>query len=224
MTTRPIALVAGLAGLALAPVVARGAQIQTDRSCYLNSSSSTVSVSGSGFAPSQPYQVSLNGQPLSGGTGTTDASGNLTGTFSVPALTGGVREAREVLAVQQGSTMVTSVFRVTKFVADFMPDHGNPKSLRVRFAAYGFGLLAPNQTVYVHYVRPNGRVRATYRLGKARGVCGKIKRTAQRRLFPFHADPGEWRLQFDTQPRYVKGSSSSDFLFYTVRVQIRRLT
>ena len=224
MTTRPIALVAGLAGLALAPVVARAAQIQTDRSCYLNSSSSTVSVSGSGFAPSQPYQVSLNGQPLTGGTGTTDASGNLTGTFSVPSLGTGVREAREILSVQQGSNTAMTVFRVTKFVADFTPDRGNPGSLRVRFAAYGFNLLAPGQTVYVHYVRPNGTVRATYRLGRARGVCGKIKRTAERRLFPFRAAPGDWRLQFDTQPRFVKGSSSSDFLFYTVRVQIRRLT
>ena len=103
------------------------------------------------------------------------------------------------------------------------PAHGRTPS-RLPLEVWGFSETGARRTVYVHYVRPNGKVRATYRLGRARGVCGKIKRTAQRRLFPFRADPGDWRLQFDTQPRFVKGSSSSDFLFYTVRVQIRRLT
>jgi hypothetical protein len=112
---------------------------------------------------------------------------------------------------------------VTTFKADFAPGSGNPSSLRVRFSVFGFALAAPGRSVYVHYIRPNGKRKKTVRLGKARGVCGKIERTAKRRLFPFRAERGNWKLQFDTSKRYRRGKSTSDFLFYTLGVRISRI-
>ena len=75
----------------------------------------------------------------------------------------------------------------------------------MRFKVFGFGLVTANPIVYLHYVRPNGKLKRTIRLGRAQGVCGQIKRTARKKLFPFSAERGKWKLQFDTRRRYRKG-------------------
>jgi hypothetical protein len=213
-----------LALLLAAPGAASGAQIATDRGCYLDKRN--VTLSGTGFTPGAPYQVTLDGQPITGGTGRVDPAGGVTGTF-VPRLSdqgARIRQHRYTLAVQEGSNTAATQFTVTKFLADFNPASGDPKRLRVRFSVYGFGLSAPNPEVYLHYVRPDGKLRRTIRLGRAKGSCGAIKRTARKRLFPFDAARGTWRLQFDTNREYRVGKPSSDFLFYTVGVRIRRLS
>ena len=77
----------------------------------------------------------------------------------------------------------------------------------MRFKVFGFGLVTANPIVYLHYVRPNGKLKRTIRLGSAQGVCGQIKRTSRKKLFPFSAERGKWKLQFDTRKRYRKGSA-----------------
>lgn len=221
---RPMARPALLAAaLALVPAsAAHAAQVTTDRSCYLESSSSKVAMSGTGFTPGAAYQVVLDGQPLPGGTGTVAPDGSVSGSFTPPALSGS-DEAAHSLTVQEGANVASAPFTVTTFKADFAPGSGNPSTLRVRFSVFGFALAAPNRTVYVHYIRPNGKRKKTVKLGKAKGVCGKIDRTAKRRLFPFKAERGNWRLQFDTSKKFRRGTTSSDFLFYTLGVKISRL-
>jgi len=103
------------------------------------------------------------------------------------------------------------------------PGTGNPKTLRVRYKVFGFGLVDPNPAVYLHYVRPNGKLKRTIRLGKAQGVCGQITRTSKKKLFPFHAQRGTWRLQFDTHKRYRKGKQGVNFLYYTISVTIKKV-
>jgi hypothetical protein len=221
MTARSRALVAALALATAVPAAASAAQIQTDRSCYQDNAG-TVAVSGNGFEPNQPYQVTLDGQPLPNGTGTTDAAGGLAGSFPTPELSGNSVHAY-TLGIVQGANAPTTSFSVTPFFADFSPGSGNPKTLHVRFKVFGFGLVTANPSVYLHYVRPNGKLKRTIRLGRAQGICGQIKRTARKKLFPFHAERGKWRLQFDTRKTYRKGVQGSDFLFYTVSVTIRRI-
>ena len=65
MNTRSSALAAVLALAAAVPAAASAAQIQTDRSCYQDNTG-TVAVCGNGFEPSQPYQVTLDGQAAAG--------------------------------------------------------------------------------------------------------------------------------------------------------------
>jgi hypothetical protein len=221
MTTRFTAVAAALFVAATLPAAASAAQIQTDRGCYL-ANSGNVAVSGNGFDPNQPYQVTLDGQPLAGGTGTTDAAGGVTGSFATPKLAGTSEHAYTV-GIVQGANAPTSGFSVTPFNADFTPGAGNPKTLRVRFKVNGFGLVDPNPIVYVHYVRPNGKVKRTTKLGKAQGVCGQIKQTSRKRLFPFKAERGKWKLQFDTQKSYRKGVKGADFLYYTIGVTIKKV-
>ena len=59
----------------------------------------------------------------------------------------------------------------------------------------------------------------TIRLGQLRGPCGVLK-TSPRRLFPFKAATGEWLLQYDTRPRYTRGTSTSTFLWSSRKITI----
>lgn len=217
---RRLALALPLA-LLLAPAAARGAAVQADRACYLETDKTTVTITGNGFTPGQPYTVSLDGQPLTGGAGALDDGGAMRGAFTPPLLGDDVQEKMFTVGVQSDALLATTTFTVTKFRASFSPAKGDPAKLKVRFSVNGFGLGAPNPDVYLHYVAPGGKVKDTVRLGRAQGQCGSIARTAQRRLFPFkNPKHGKWQLQFDTSKSYQRGVSGSPFLFYTVGVNV----
>ncbi len=59
----------------------------------------------------------------------------------------------------------------------------------------------------------------TIRLGQLRGPCG-VLRTSPRKLFPFKATDGTWLLQYDTRPRYTRGTTSSNFLWSARKVTV----
>jgi hypothetical protein len=217
---RPLAAALGLALLTAAP--AGAADVTTDRACYLQTRSTNVTVNGSGFAPSRPYTVSLDGQPLDGGGALTDASGAMQGTISPPTIDSEAMEQTFSVGVQADDMSASTTFTVTKFSADFTPSERIAPDSRVRFSVYGFGLAVGNADVYLHYVDPAGRLRQTVRLGRAQGQCGSIARTARRRLFPMQRPRrGKWQLQFDTAKGYTRGQIGSPFLFYTIGVNVR---
>ena len=89
--------------------------------------------------------------------------------------------------------------RCHAFGADFAPSRGDPQRLRVRFTVYKFGR---NRPIYLHYIGPNKHLKRTVFLGTARGLCGYL-RTGYRRLFPFTAGRGTWRLRFDNRRNYT---------------------
>ena len=37
---------------------------------------------------------------------------------------------------------------------------------------------------------------------------------ARKKLFPFNAERGHWKLQFDTHRRYRRGQAGANFLFF----------
>jgi hypothetical protein len=203
----------------LVPAAAHGASVQTDRTCYLQTDKTNVTVSGNGFTPGRPYNVSLDGTALTGGTGTMDAGGAMQGAFSPPILDDAELERRFTVAVASDALSASSTFTVTQLKANFSPSEGDPTKLKVRFSVAGFGLATHNPDVYVHYITPKGKLKETIRLGRATGQCGRIERTAKRRLFPFTAPAlGKWQLQFDTTKSFTKGVNGSNFLFYSVGV------
>lgn len=207
------------------PASAPAAAVQTDRDCYLQTQSTTVTVSGTGFAPGQPFVVALDDVALDGGGGAIDALGAMRGAFNPPVLRPRQEQRRFRVSVTAADASAFSTFTLTRFIAGFTPATGDPATMRVRFSVHGFALAGPTPTVYVHYVDPRGRLRKTIRLGRAQGQCGAIERTAKRRLFPFAQPPrgGKWRLQFDTSRRYRVGTPNSEFLFYTVGVTVRSI-
>ncbi len=221
-----LALSALMIGLGVGATGASAAEIRVDRACFADPTDreDTVNLRGTGFAPDAPYQVILDGRPLPGGTGRTDADGRMSGRFVAPSVRTVSRIARQHtfdLRVRQGDLEPSASFTVSRLVASFSPPGGDLRKLRVRFSAYGFSLAGERRPpIYLHYVSPRGKLARTVRVGRGTGACG-FRRTAERRLFAFDPLRGTWRLQFDTRRRYRQGTGSSDFLFYTLRVKVR---
>lgn len=203
--------------------VASAAAIQVNRPCFADQDdrADTVQLSGTGFTPDAPYRVLLDGRPLSGGAGRTDGAGNVAGSFAAPDVPTPARQHTFRLALQEGASAPETTFTVARLTASFFPATGPPSSLLIRFSVSGFGLQGDaGPPVYLHYVRPGGRLERTIRLGMATGPCGAL-RTARRRLFGFAARRGSWRLQFDTRRAYARGTRTAEFLSVTVGVTVR---
>lgn len=203
------------------PQAARAGTVETDRSCYLNSSSTTVAMRGTGFTPGEQFTVMLDDAALAGGNGAIAADGSMSGTFPAPLLPGDIVQRRFRIGLQTAGGTPTSSFTVTRLSASFWPTAGRADRLRVRFSLFGFGLAGPAKQVYVHYIAPNRRMLKTVALGRPRGQCGAIPRTARRALFPMPVTcAGVWRLQFDTRRSFRRGTSRSSFLHYTIDVRV----
>jgi hypothetical protein len=210
-----LAVAALLAAITAAPP-ATAATLKTLSRCYQERGD--VVATGSGFAPNRLVTVSRDGTTI--GTATTDAQGTFKGKFATPKLAQGTQELVYDLVATDGATSALARYRATKVLADFTPGSGNLKTLRVRFRIRGFNLLERKSSVYLHYVRPNGTVRRSVRLGMARGTCGHIVRTRRRSLFPFSAQRGRWTLQFDTRRTYERARATSPFVWVRRPVQV----
>lgn len=214
---RPVLLAAAL--LAAAPAAADAATIELNRSCYLTEG--VVGLSGSGFAVNAPVTITQNGQQI--GTAQTNALGSFQVSYSAPAVSETERQAAIEVSATDGTNTAAASSKVSTFNADFSPSSGNPRTLKVNFQADGFNLLGgPASTVYLHYIAPGGKRKLTKRLGKAQGACGQLS-TSKRKLFPFAAKRGTWRLQWDTRKTYKKCTKDADFLCFVREVKIFRI-
>jgi len=208
---------AALVCAAIAPATSRAAAVELNRACYLEGS--RVGMSAAGFAPASKVEVRRAGTLI--GSTTADDLGTVEARFDAPRLPRGKREGNPVVELSDGTTRASTRLPITRFRASFTPATGDPATMLVRFSVDGFGLLDAQPDVYLHYVAPNGKVRQTVDLGMARGVCGHLRPTSPRRLFPFRARAGTWTLQFDTRKRYRRGNMDRPgFLFFTRRVKI----
>jgi hypothetical protein len=211
------AAVAALLCAGLLPATAGAAAVELNRACYLEGA--RVGVSATGFAPRSTVTVRRDGTTI--GTANADDVGAVQARFDAPQLPDGQREASPVLELSDGTTSAFARLPLTRFHASFSPATGDPATMLVRFSVDGFGLLDAQPDVYVHYVGPNGVLRQTVNLGRARGVCGHLRTPNQRRLFPFRARAGTWTLQFDTRKTYRRGRiDRPGFLFFTRRVKV----
>jgi len=197
-----LALVTFAVTVAGAPA-ASAATIQTDTRCYQEQQE--VVVRGTGFTPLSTVNVARDGNVFA--SAQADANGAFVGKFATPVTPDKVRERTYQLSASDMINTATTRYRSTKIFANFKPGSGNPGTLRVRFTIFGFNLGQPRAPVYLHYVSPKGVERRTVRLGTATGVCGRIARTRERRLFPFEAERGKWILQFDTRKQYERATS-----------------
>ncbi len=207
-----------LALVLTAPEGAGAAAISVDRACYPANGNQLVTVTGEGFTPGVQYQLLVQAGVDAVDTAAADGTVRKTFAVPIPPESGpGAHEAAYTVAVAQGALSASTTFRSAQTFGDFNPGDGDPRRLRVRFTAYGFGVATPAgqpmPEVFVHYVDPRRKVRRTISLGRGAAPCGTIKRTALRKLFPFAPRSGTWGLQFDTQRTYHRGTDNSRFLF-----------
>ncbi|MDQ8043458.1 MAG: hypothetical protein AAGC46_00560 [Solirubrobacteraceae bacterium] len=239
--TRALAPGAALLGVALAGVVAapaHAASLGLDQRCYV--AGEKASVTGSGFAPRVPITFTSGATALP--SATSDNSGAISQTLTVPGVAFGLNESQVEVVASDGVTSAHAYLNVTTAGASYSPAAGDPTTLRVSHTISGFGLSEVKPSIYLHYVSPTAQKAApakattstggssatpadppgvkTIRLGQLRGPCGVLK-TSPRRLFPFKAEAGQWVLQYDTRPRYLKGTSDSAFFWVTRKVTIK---
>jgi len=219
MRSRILVLAGVAAALATVPSAASAATVTSERACYLNDGSATVAaIAATGFTPGAVVNVFVDG--IAAGSGNADATGAVRGRIPVPELPSDVAEKEHDVTLNDGTTSASARFSTTRVQGDFSPTSGNPATLKVSFSAFGMNLLKPS-TVYVHYVRPNGKLKQTISLGKAKGACGHIPSTKKRKIFGFKAEHGTWILQFDTSKKYKKGSSRTPYPWDKVGVTIK---
>jgi hypothetical protein len=189
------------AALLAAPASAQDAvpAVTTARACYLQDQA--VAVAGTGFRPGDTYSVTLDQTLL--GTGTVSPAATISGTLSSGRLAKGVAETLHRIFVADGALQAHVGFHVSAFDASFAPGVGDPTTLRVRYSVNAIGFSATDgSVVWIHYLSPQGHLRMSVPIGRTTGVCGSLHKSTLHRLFPFHATPGRWRLQFDVKPGY----------------------
>lgn len=242
----------------LAASTAHAATLGLDERCYV--AGEQASLSGSGFLSQSSVAVTLDGSPLL--SAVADNSGAIRGTkIRVPQVAEGEVESQSEVVATDGARTARALMNVVRLGAEFTPQQGNFRTLKVRHVVSGFGLSETRPSIYLHYVSPSvvaaeareakqtkrdaanrqaarrlrvtsqttkaggSRVPAkqpgikTIRLGLLRGPCG-VLRTSPRRLFPFKAESGTWRLQYDTSPRYTRGTAKSSFFWVAQTVKI----
>lgn len=242
---RSLLAAGALAALLVAPAAASAASLGLDQRCYVGGEQ--ASISGSGFAVRSAVSLTRGTDQLT--PLTSDNSGSVRGRLLVPDVAFGLVESQVEVTASDGTTTAKAFMNIAKVGAEFTPSTGDLRSLSTSHVISGFGLAETRPSIYLHYVSPAaqragaGTVKKTTtavtttkpaaatvlaadppgvktrRLGLLRGPCGVLK-TSPRKLFPFKAEPGSWLLQYDTRPRYTKGTGSSTFLWVARKVTI----
>jgi hypothetical protein len=183
-----MASVAGV--LALAPG-AQAATVSVDpqKPCYRTGE--TIGMSGSGFTPGGPVDISSDGRSI-GGT-RADGAGNFDGDLQVASPSQRVKTYTATDRSNPANNASTSL-TVSPFDVNIAPRNG-PPGRRLRIVARGF---TTGRTLYAHVVR--GRSRSNVRVGRLRGACRRLR--VRRRIFRGTARPGTYIVQFDTRRRY----------------------
>ena len=224
--TRRLVIAASLAAVTAlgGAAAADAATVTVDHPCYFRTTSTgqQVHFSLAGFTPSGPLTVRFGGRTL---TGMALADGTRSGFFPTPSLR--FREQRFTLSATDGVHNASVVVNVTKVLGDFTPSSGRPETLKAHFLVQGLGAVldylqrSPRGTVYAHYIRPNGKLKANRAIGSLSGVCGSL-RTGKIRLLPYASELGSWRVYLDTNPTYKRREAAQVVIGFTVRTVFRR--
>ena len=216
-----IAVASLVAALAAVPAQAQAATLTGEKPCYAATDPpGDLMLIGTGYAPSSLVLLSSGGSII--GTAVTKADGTFRQKYQIPGPPQTGKDAHEAqfsftaTGNDDPSLTASVTFSTANVFGDFSPGTSlHPETVRVRFSAFGFGagLAAGAQmpTVYLHYVNPRGTVKKTITLGRGQGVCGSIRKTQLRRLFPFKPTRGKWTLQFDTRKVYKRGTSATPY-------------
>ncbi len=191
----------GASSLAIAGSIASSRpKISTDRGCYLGGARTRVKVSGSGFAATQSFDLTIDG--IDFGQSTTNAAAAFVVAPGPGGLPAGIAQHVEQLEVSDGTLTARTSFTLTRPPgARLLATRGSAGTLRAPFEVWGFSLTGAHAELFLHYLSPAGSSRRTIALGRGGGQCGYL-RTPALRVFPFTPSAGLWALQIDTHRAY----------------------
>jgi hypothetical protein len=206
--TRPLAVAAGLAALAL-PSAASAASltVSPEKRCY--SSGEQINLLGAGFTPLTTVTITRDGQPLRPRSDLdTYADGTFNGLLTLFQRSG--RQSKTYAATDGADPTLTASKQITVVSprVGLKPANGVP-GRRMSITARGFA-TGPTLWAHVTYRRKTRNLK----LGSLRGACGALK--TRRRLLPRNAGFGRHVIQFDTSRRYVREEGAFDLYEITV--------
>lgn len=180
---------------------AQAATLSVAKACYFNGEKALLT--GTGFAPDGPISFTVNGSRIQASV-TTNGEGRFEATYPPPPSN---TQSRLVIRATDGAgTSASAVLNVSRQRAVFAEPSStsNVRTWRAVFKFFGFS----RGKLFVHYVKPNGKLKKTIELGKLQAPCGKL-RTSKRRVLPFkNPEFGTWKLQFDTRRSYSRGTKN----------------
>jgi hypothetical protein len=194
IATTFIVTTAGIAGAAAVAVAlpAPSVTIAPVKPCYLQGD--MIAVTGAGFTPGGAVDMSIDSHSL-GQFGVSPA-----GMVGVNVTLGTMRRVKShavtVTDQTDKSLKATTSFLGTTNIVTFKPKKA-AAGTRVQINGYGF-MTTPK--VYMHVRGPGYKSDA--RIAKPKGPCKSF--AVVRRLVPFGAKPGLYRLQFDGRAKYSK--------------------
>jgi hypothetical protein len=196
-----------VASLHAAPAAAQAPPtIQPLKPCYVTASTPAgpqgepVQITAAGFTPNSRVDLTIDGQPVEGGTGLqVDATGAVTvPQFPAPFVASGSQTFTFTLTEQGNpASTVSASAKSTALGVKVRPKIAKPSD-RIRFKGLGF---TADEPIYAHYVH-KGKLRKTVRMVRKPGECGSFK--VHRRQIPIKRPGlGRWIVQFDQSKQYV---------------------
>ncbi len=186
-----------IAAAAVLLVAAASAQAATlavagGKACYRAGDS--LILSGSGYTPGAPVDVTLEGREL--GTLTADAAGNISSPLQVGNLSGVSKRTLVATDAANPAITATAQFLGSSLLVKVKPQNG-AAGRKLRINASGF---TTGKRLYAH-VRRKGYLRNIF-IGKLKGPCRTLKR--RKRVLNAGTPNGLYTVQFDTKRRYSK--------------------
>lgn len=190
-------IAAPLVAAALALLGASAAEAATlsvagGKSCYRQGDS--LILSGTGYTPSAPVAITLQGKPL--GTLTADAAGNISSPLQIGRLSGVSRRTLVATDSANAANTASAQFLGSALVVTVKPRNGSA-ARRLRLKASGF---TTGKRLYAHVVRKHYRRNVS--IGKLKGPCRTL--SVRKRVLPPGTAAGAYTVQFDTKKRYSK--------------------
>ena len=238
MPHRIIGLTGALLGLLALPATASA--VPTLRAplkpCYATTGTpeapvvEAVQLSAVGFTPNARVALSVDGQPVPGGTELqVDADGALGALTPLeapaPYIEQGTRTFTLILSeLGNPANVVSATAKTTALRVSVRPGSAPPAS-RVRFSGTGFTADKPVYAHYVYYRRnpfrvpdAHGRPSRTVELERPSGDCGRFD--VRRPQIPVD-DPelGFWLIQFDQRRRYRQTTRTA----FPLLIELRRV-
>jgi hypothetical protein len=209
---RSAALVVGLTFVlgAAAAQAASAATLSVDAACYVYATKTppTMVITGTGYAPGDPVDVSSN-VGFVAASATADAAGNISVSTTAPLPPKAAAGAQGVvLTATDESVNGPITATVPLSVAYLYVFHGGAKK-RPGLGAFrektnwAFSGFTPGKYIWGHYII-HGRQVAKVRFGKASGPCGVLKTRAK--LYPAAPHFRSYPVQVDNSRRYSKHS------------------
>jgi hypothetical protein len=170
---------ASAATLTIAPV----------KQCYRSGES--FSMTGAGFTPGAPVNVTVNGSALRGSPLTADGAGGIGSGLMLGQRSGQQRKTLVTTDATNPALTATATLLVSAVTVNVKPKDG-AAGRTVKVGARGF---TTGRTLWAH-VSKGGKVVRNLKIGALKGICRKV--AAKRKLFAANTKSGKYKVQFDT--------------------------